>query len=122
MKTYESAHRAAVAYAGGQRRRVENWLRYTDRLIRRREIVPQTNGNGQVKCWLIVEPNDWLVVAEIGDPGSYAKVAGPFATKRAALASQGVMHGSKISAGRYKVKKGVEVVMVALAAELGVTL
>jgi hypothetical protein len=39
-RPFSTAHAAAVAHAGAQAPQVRDWLRYTDRLVRRGIITP----------------------------------------------------------------------------------
>jgi len=124
MKTFDTAHQAAMAHAGAHKTRVTNCLSYADRLIRERAIRPVVNGNGQIKHWIIVGPRDWwlvggaLAVRRLARPRPEI-LKGPFATKREALEAAGSASSKKLCPGCYEVAKGLLVTTTEFAQGMG---
>lgn len=102
MKTYPSAHQAAMAHAGAHKSRVGNCLTYTDGLIRQRAIRPVLNGRRQITHWIIVGPKDWWIVRTKAG-GTPEVVKGPFKTKLNAMHVSGYSISKKLYGGCYEV-------------------
>lgn len=97
MKTFNSAHKAAVAHAGAHKSRVTNWTDYADRLIRSREIRMVSNGKGSPQNWIIVQPGDWWIYRPRVEHGErQGVVSGPHRTKHEAMRSAGYSAASRV--------------------------
>jgi hypothetical protein len=107
MKTYVSAHKAAVAHAGKQASRVTDWIAYADTLIRQGTIRPM-KGNGSDRWysrWYVIDGSEWWIVrTEVHKQPEIE--GGPFETKRAALASVNATTSKKLYPGSYVIRFG----------------
>ncbi len=119
MRTFVSAHKAAIAHAGAHKSRVTNWTSYTDLLIRKGEIRPiRSDRTGRELCWAMVGPSDWwLVKTEIHRKPTGKVTKGPFATKRQALEAAGVTTSKKLHPGCYLLVEGMGNSLMAVTTE-----